>query len=70
MQSAAKPRIPEPTATQLAEQKEHEAYLRGRTLLESRSMVRGLILLALVVLLAGFLRAGFPRVFPHGWWRP
>jgi hypothetical protein len=70
MQRAAKPRIPQPTATQLAEQKEHAVYLRGRTLLESRSMARGLMLLALLVLVAGFLRAGFPRVFPHGWWRP
>jgi hypothetical protein len=31
-------------------------------------MVRGLLLLALVVLVASFWRAGLDRVFLPGWW--
>ena len=41
-----------------------------RERLESRSVVRGLILLAILVLLASMVRAGLGRVFVHGWWRP
>ncbi len=33
-------------------------------------MVRGLLLLALIVLCLSIARAGLGRVFPHGWWRP
>ena len=36
---------------------------------ERRSMVRGLVLLALVILVLSVLRAGLHRVFPQGWWR-
>jgi len=36
---------------------------------ERRRQLRGLILLALVVLLFGILRAGVSHVFPAGWWR-
>jgi hypothetical protein len=33
-------------------------------------MVRGLILIALLVLAGSIARAGLERVFVHGWWRP
>ncbi len=33
-------------------------------------MVRGLILLAVVLLMGSAARAGLDRVFVHGWWRP
>lgn len=36
---------------------------------ERRQQLRGLILLAFVVLLFSILRAGVGRVFPAGWWR-
>lgn len=36
---------------------------------ERRGMVRGMLLLAVVVLLASFWRAGWERVFLPGWWR-
>ena len=56
-----------PLAMQQAEA-EHAAYLRERTAAERRSMLRGLILIALFVLLASLLRAGLDRAFPQGWW--
>jgi hypothetical protein len=36
---------------------------------ERKRQVRGLMLLAFVVLLFSILRAGLGRVFPMGWWR-
>ncbi len=36
---------------------------------ERRGMVRGLLLLAFVVLVASSWRAGLQRVFLAGWWR-
>jgi hypothetical protein len=33
-------------------------------------MVRGLILIALLMLAGSIARAGLERVFVHGWWRP
>lgn len=36
---------------------------------EQRSVLRGLILLALVILIASLARAGFGRLFVPGWWR-
>jgi hypothetical protein len=43
--------------------------LADRLGLEQRSLLRGLILLALVVLLVSLARAGFGRLFLPGWWR-
>lgn len=37
--------------------------------IERRRQVRGLLLLALVVLLVSILRAGVHRVFSTGWYR-
>lgn len=36
---------------------------------ERRQQLRGLMLLAFVVLVFSILRAGVDRVFPAGWWR-
>ncbi len=36
---------------------------------ERRRQVRGLLLLVLVILLLSLTRAGWHRVFTHGWWR-
>jgi len=64
------PRIPPSTRTLDRATQDQKSYLRNREILESRSVVRGLILLALLVLLASMFRAGFSRVFVPGWWRP
>jgi hypothetical protein len=37
--------------------------------LEQRSLLRGLILLAVVILIASLVRAGFGRLFVPAWWR-
>jgi hypothetical protein len=37
--------------------------------IERRRQVRGLLLLALVILTLSITRAGMGNVFPHGWWR-
>jgi hypothetical protein len=36
---------------------------------QTRSQVRGLLLLALAAIVFAILRAGPHRVFTHGWWR-
>jgi hypothetical protein len=68
-QRAAPPERPPLTPEFLRERAEYERYRRQRETIERRSMVRGLILLAVVVLLGSILRAGLARVFVHGWWR-
>ena len=60
---------PEPTRAVQRARKEHAAYRRMREAVERRSMVRGLVLLAMVVLVASVARAGLDRVFVPGWWR-
>jgi hypothetical protein len=36
---------------------------------ERRRHIRGLLLLAFAILIFSFTRAGWHRVFTHGWWR-
>jgi ferric-dicitrate binding protein FerR (iron transport regulator) len=67
---AAAARPPEATR---ALQRELAALQERRRLgeqAERRGTVRGLLLLALVVLIASVLRAGVEKVFLPGWWRP
>ena len=45
------------------------AAFRARVRLEQRSLLRGLIVLAVVILIASLARAGFDRLFVPGWWR-
>jgi hypothetical protein len=47
---------------------EQQAHRAGREARERRSVVRGLILLAVVALAWSIARAGLGRVFVHGWW--
>ena len=66
---AAAPQAPPATRAlerALAEQTAHRAV---RAQLERRSVVRGLVLLAVIVLVASVLRAGVCNVFLPGWWR-
>jgi hypothetical protein len=41
----------------------------ARLRLERRSLLRGLLLIAVLVLLASLMRAEPGRLFVHGWWR-
>lgn len=43
--------------------------LRSRESVERRRQARGLVLLALAVLVFSLLRFGLYRVFTPGWWR-
>lgn len=63
-------RIPAATAGLRREREEFESYRVERETIERRSMVRGLLLLAVVVLVGSIARAGLDRVFVDGWWRP
>ncbi len=66
---ASPPRPPALPAAALQAQAEHLKYRAGREALERRSMLRGLILLALLALVIGIAHAGWSRAFPAGWWR-
>jgi hypothetical protein len=66
---AASPRAPELSRAAQRELAAVQERRRQGEQAERRGMVRGLLLLALVVLLASFWRAGLDRVFVSGWWR-
>lgn len=72
MRSVGQPAEPPrpPALTERDERREGERLgrLNARVRLEERSLLRGLILLALVILLASLLRAGFGRLFVPRWW--
>jgi hypothetical protein len=65
---AAPPAIPAATQRQQRELAELGTYHREREDVERRRQLRGLLLLALVVIVASIVRAGFGRVFPASWW--
>ncbi|HSY34861.1 MAG TPA: hypothetical protein VK814_03840 [Acidobacteriaceae bacterium] len=67
---AASPRLPAQSPAFARERKAFERYRKDREKTERRSVVRGLILLAVVLLVGSMLRAGIDRVFVYGWWRP
>ncbi len=69
-QRAAAPRVPEPTRALKRARAEHEEYRAQREQRLKRSLMRGLILLAVVVLVVSMARAGLERAFMPGWWRP
>ena len=50
-------------------EKARKQELLRRVRLEQQSLLRGLILLAIVVLIVSLARAGFGRLFVPGWWR-
>lgn len=63
---------PRPPALTFEEQRREETRieaLRARLRLEQRSLMRGLILLAVVILVVSLARAGWGRLFVPGWWR-
>ena len=66
---AAAVQPPVPTRGLELEREEFRRYRVEREGIERRSMVRGLILLAVLALVGSIARAGLGRVFVHGWWR-
>lgn len=66
---AEPPRAPELLPAQQRAELARTEVLRARLGVEERSFLRGLMLLALVVLLVSLARAGFGRLFVPGWWR-
>jgi hypothetical protein len=66
---AEAPRPPLPTRAMQRALDEDKAYRQDREAQQLRSLMRGLIVLALVVMLASMARAGLARVFVPGWWR-
>ena len=67
---AASPQLPALGPAFARDRKDLRAIVHDREKKERRSVVRGLILLAVVVLVGSMARAGLDRVFVHGWWRP
>jgi len=65
---AAPPAIP--TSTRQHEQAlaERVAYHREREHVERSRQLRGLLILAFIVIVFSIVRAGFDRVFPPSWW--
>lgn len=66
---AAPPRAPQMPPSLRKVEAAQAGVRRGREVAERQSMLRGLILLALVLLALSMLHAGAARVFPSGWWR-
>lgn len=66
---AERPRPLQPTAAMDKARRERKTYLEQREGKERRSVLRGLILLAVLVLVFSLVRAGTERVFYAGWWR-
>ena len=67
-QRAKPPRPPALTEREQRRENERLDRLNSRVRLEQRSLLRGLILLAVVILIASLARAGFGRLFVPGWW--
>lgn len=67
---ASSPELPAPSPAFERERQEFQRYREGRETIERRSVVRGLIVLAILLLVGSMARAGLDRVFVHGWWRP
>jgi len=63
-------RIPKATRAYERAMEKRQKYIREREWLERRSMVRGLVWLAMIALVASVVRAGVGRAFVGGWWHP
>lgn len=66
---AQPPRPAALTQEQQRREDERKSVLRERMSVAQRSLLRGLILLAVVIVIASLVRAGFDRLFVPGWWR-
>ena len=66
---AEPPRPPALTEREQLRERDRLDRLKVRVRLEQRSLLRGLILLAVLILIASLARAGLGRLFVPGWWR-
>ena len=66
---AEPPRPPALTEREQLREADRLDRLKVRVRLEQRSLLRGLILLAVLILIASLARAGLGRLFVPGWWR-
>ncbi len=66
---AQPPQIPESTPELLLAREAHAERVSRGERLERRSVIRGLLLLALLILAVSAARAGLGRIFPPNWWR-
>jgi hypothetical protein len=67
---AEPPRPPAPTASVERARAADALYQQDREREQRRSLLRGLLWLALFALIFSIARAGLHRVFVPGWWRP
>jgi hypothetical protein len=67
---AAPPELPPRSPAQERDWLSFKRYRTDRETIERHSVVRGLLVMAVVVLIASIVRAGLDRVFVPGWWRP
>ena len=71
-ESVRRAQPPRPPALSVREQRSESARmrtLRGRLQMEQRSLLRGLVLLAIVVLIFSVVRGRFDQIFVPAWWR-
>ena len=67
---AQPPRPPAPTPAMERVRDAERIYQQERERDQRRSLLRGLLWLALLALIFSVVRAGLHRVFVPGWWRP
>lgn len=65
---AAPPAIPAPTRVDERDLAKQDTYQRVREHIERRRQLRGLLILACIVIVLSIARAGLGRVFPPSWW--
>jgi hypothetical protein len=65
---AAPPAIPAATRQQQRDLADRTNYYRERENIERRRQLRGLLVLALLVIVLNIARGGLGRVFPPSWW--
>jgi hypothetical protein len=65
---AAPPTVPASTRQHERDLAERESYHRDREHIERNRQLRGLLLLACIVIVLSIARAGLGRVFPPSWW--
>jgi len=66
---AEPPRAPTPTPAVERARAADQLYQQDREREQRRSLLRGLLWLALLALIFSVVRAGLHRVFVPGWWR-
>lgn len=65
---AEPPRAPASRERDKRDERARKLELQRRVGREQQSMLRGLILLAVTILVVSLVRAGFGRLFVPGWW--